>query len=181
MQASSSELMKKKGFIVVMCLCAGFLSCKKQAPQLPSNKVIADNTEANTLLDINQNLAQKEDSLLEVFALKKNKSFKKNEIGFWYKIEQTGKGSKVEDKSACNFSYKLTLLNGKTVEEDKKQIVIGKKQVVSGLEEGIKLLHYGDSATFIIPWYLGYGMNGNKPMIPPYTSIIYQIKLENQY
>lgn len=170
--------MKKTGFLLVCCLCIGFFSCKKQAPQLPSNKVVADNTETKTLLDINQNLASKEDSLLEVFALKKDKAFIKNEIGFWYKIVLAGKGPKVEDKSTCNFSYRLTLLNEKTVEKGKKQIVIGKKQVVSGLEEGMKLLHYGDSATFIIPWYLGYGMNGNKPQVPPYTSIIYHIKLE---
>ncbi|HET7732253.1 MAG TPA: FKBP-type peptidyl-prolyl cis-trans isomerase [Paludibacter sp.] len=171
--------MKKTGFLLVLCLCAGFYSCKKQAPQIPSNKVVVDNTEAKTLLDINQNLALKEDSLLEIFAKKKDKSFIKNEIGFWYKIELAGSGPKVTDKSTCNFSYKLTLLNGKTLEEGKKQVVIGKKQIVAGLEAGLKMLHHGDSATFIIPWYLGYGMNGNKPLVLPYTSIIYQIKLDN--
>ncbi|HEY6915418.1 MAG TPA: FKBP-type peptidyl-prolyl cis-trans isomerase [Paludibacter sp.] len=172
--------MKKKGFLFVLCLCAGFYSCKKQAPQIPSNKVVVDNTEAQTLLDINQNLALKEDSSLEIFARKKDKSFIKNEIGFWYKIELAGSGPKVADNSTCNFSYKLLLMNGKTIETSKKHVVIGKKQIVAGLEAGLKMLHYGDSATFIIPWYLGYGMNGNKPQIPPYTSIIYHIKLDNQ-
>jgi FKBP-type peptidyl-prolyl cis-trans isomerase len=171
--------MKKIGSLLVICLCLGFFSCKKQAPQIPSNKIVIDNSNAETLLAINQNLAIKEDSLLEIFAKKKDKSFVKNEIGFWYKIDQAGNGLKVTDKSTCNFSYKLMLLNGKIVEEGKRQILIGKKQAIYGLEEGMKLLHHGDHATFIIPWYLGYGMNGNKPLIPPYTSIIYQIKLDN--
>jgi len=48
---------------------------------------------------------------------------------------------------------------------------------VNGLEESMKLLREGDSATIIIPWYLGYGMKGKEPKIPPYTSIIYQIKI----
>jgi len=171
--------MKKVGFILIMCLCTGFFSCKKQAPQIPSNKIVVDNTEAKTLLDINQNLALKEDSLLEIFVQKNDKSFIKNEIGFWYKIEQAGNGPKVTNKSTCNFTYRLALLNGKIVEKGKKQIGIGKKQIIAGLEEGMKLLHHGDSATFIIPWYLGYGMNGNKPFILPYKSIIYRIRLDN--
>ena len=120
--------MKKVGFILIMCLCTGFFSCKKQAPQIPSNKIVVDNTEAKTLLDINQNLALKEDSLLEIFVQKNDKSFIKNEIGFWYKIEQAGNGPKVTNKSTCNFTYRLALLNGKIVEKGKKQIGIGKKQ-----------------------------------------------------
>jgi len=131
------------------------------------------------MLVINQSLAIKEDSLLEIYAKKKDKALIKNELGFWYKIEQSGKGLKVKDKSTCKFSYRLTKLDGKIIEKDRKQVIIGKKLIVTGLEEGIKLLHHGDSATFIIPWYLGYGMKGNKPFIPPYTSIIYEIKLDN--
>ena len=171
--------MKKIGFALIICLVGGFYSCRKQSPQLPSNKIEVDNSEAKALLDINQNLTVKEDSLLEVFAKKQNKAYAKHELGFWYAIEQAGTGKKVGDKSICNFSYKLTLLTGNKIEEGRKQITIGKKEVVPGLEEGIKLLHYGDSATFIIPWYLGYGMKGNKPKVLPYTSVIYRIRLNN--
>jgi len=69
------------------------------------------------------------------------------------------------------------LINGKVIQEDEKQVIIGKKQVVTGLEEGLKLMHKGESATFIIPSYLGFGMKGNMPLVPPYTSLVYQIKL----
>ncbi|MFT3753657.1 MAG: FKBP-type peptidyl-prolyl cis-trans isomerase [Paludibacter sp.] len=161
--------MKKNGFALALCLLAGFSSCKKQAPQLPSNKIEVDNSEAIALLDINQNLTAKEDSSIEAFAKKQNKVYVEHELGFWYVIEQAGTGQKVSDKSICNFSYELFLLNGNKIEEGRKQITIGKKEVIQGLEEGIKLLHRGDSATFIIPWYLGYGMKGNKPKVLPYT------------
>lgn len=171
--------MNRIGFALIILLFAVFSSCKKQIPQLPSNKIEVDNSEAIALLDINQNLTVKEDSLLEVFAKKQNKTYVKHELGFWYAIEQAGTGKKVNGKATCNFSYELTLLNGDKIEVGRKQITIGKKQVVPGLEEGIKLLHYGDSATFIIPWYLGYGMKGNKPKVLPYTSVIYSIKLNN--
>jgi FKBP-type peptidyl-prolyl cis-trans isomerase len=71
------------------------------------------------------------------------------------------------------------LLNGKSIENKTTTIKFGKKQSTVGLEEGIKLLQQGDSATFIIPWYLGYGMAGNETTIPPYTSLIYHVRIKN--
>ena len=164
--------------IFVLLSCLFISSCKKQSPQLPSNKGIeVDNTNASLLI-INKRLATKEDIILKKFVEHKG-SFKKNEIGFWYKVYDSGNGSLIKDSSVCKFSSQLTLLNGKILEKGVKQFVIGKKQMIVGLEEGLKLMHRGDSATFIIPWYLGYGMIGNKPLVPPYTSIIYKVKLLN--
>ena len=169
--------MKKGSYTFIILLCVTLFSCNKQAPQLPSNKVVVDNSKANTMLAINQDLAAKEDSLLNILVKKKYNSFSKSDMGCWYKIDQPGKGKKINDKSVCSFSYKLILTNGKVVESGKNQVTIGKNQIVNGLEESLKLLHEGDSATIIIPWYMAYGMKGKEPKIPPYTSIIYQIKI----
>lgn len=164
--------------LALIISCMFFTACKKQAPQLPSNKgVEIDNVNAS-LIKINQRLAAKEDLKLEQFTKTKG-AFKKNETGFWYIIYKSGNGPLLRDSVSCKLSGQLMLLNGKTVEEDTKQLVIGKKEVIAGLEEGLKLMRKGDSATFIIPWYLGYGLIGRKPLVPPYTSIIYKIKVLN--
>ncbi|MDP4238778.1 MAG: FKBP-type peptidyl-prolyl cis-trans isomerase [Bacteroidota bacterium] len=165
--------------ITWVMLCFLLVSCNKQSPQLPSNKGIEIDENKVSLLAINQNLAKKEDRLLGRFALKKDKAFKRSAIGFWYKIDQLGNGSKIKDSVNCKFSCKLISLTGNILQSDEKRIVVGKKQVVSGLEEGLKLMNKGDSATFIIPWYLAYGMKGNEPLVPPYTSIIYAVKVFN--
>lgn len=143
---------------------------------MPSNKGNKETESATNLLLINQKLAAKEDSILQLYA-QKDTAYKKNDLGFWYKINQKANGAKIKDKDKCRFTYQMLLLNGKVIEKADKQIVIGQKQIVVGLEEGIKQMHKGESATLIIPWYLGYGMNGNKPLVPPYTSVIYQIKI----
>ena len=153
-------------------------SCKRQSPQLPSNKGVEIDKNEESLLKINHRLAIKEDALLKKYT-ENNGTFKKNDLGFWSKIIPSGTGSEIKDSSVCKISSKLRLLNGKTLKVEQKQFVIGKKQLVVGLEEGIKLMHKGDSAIFVIPWYLGFGMKGNEPLIPPYTSIIYEIKLLN--
>ena len=166
----------KKNRVFIFILFCSLLSCVKQSPQPPSNKGNTGDENVATLLVINQNLTLKEDSILEKF-VQKEIGYKKSDLGFWYKIQQTAAGKLIKDKDKCQFSYQMAFLNGKVIEKAEKQIVIGQKQIVVGLEEGIKLMHKGDSATFIIPWYLGYGLKGNKPNVPPYTSLIYHIKV----
>jgi len=164
--------------VMIVFACIGFSSCNKQIPQLPANKIVEDNSDAQALLAINENLTAKEDSLLEIYVAKTDKKLRRNELGFWYKVARPGSKLKIEEEKTCNFSYKLSLLNGKLVDQGKKQVKIGKKEIVVGLEEGLKLIHHGDSALFVIPWYLGYGMKGEKSLVPAYTSIIYEIKVE---
>ena len=162
--------------LFVIIILFGFVSCNKQSPQLPSNKGNVADKDVVALLAINQNLATKEDSILQNFA-DKEIAFRKSKLGFWYKINQPTKGILLKDKDICKFVFQMKLLNGKVLEEGEKQIVIGKKQVVTGLEQGLRLMCKGDSATFIIPSNLAYGMKGNLPLVPPYTSLIFQIKL----
>jgi FKBP-type peptidyl-prolyl cis-trans isomerase FkpA len=168
--------MRKAGYLLVLVSCFGFFSCIKQAPQLPSNKGVEFDTKSASLLIINQNLAKKEDIILANFASKKG-GFTKSELGFWYKIDNMGKGIQIKDSSVCKFEFKMTLLDGKELQVGKQQIIIGKKQTIIGLEEGLKLMHKGDEATLIIPWYLGYGMKGLEHKVPSYTSILYNIKI----
>lgn len=165
--------MIKNSIIILFFFCC-LCSCIKQSPQLPANKGNITNEEVANLLLINQKLAEKEDSILLLLA-QMDTSYKKSDLGFWYKITKSANGAKINDKDKCRFAYQMMLLDGKLLESAEKQIVIGQKQIVVGLEEGIKLMHKGQSGTFIIPWYLGYGMKGNKPLVPPYKSLIYHI------
>ena len=126
--------MRKSSYIFIILFCAALFSCNKKAPQLPSNKVVIDNSKTTTMLAINQDLALKEDSLLNILVKKKYSLFHKSDMGCWYKIEQPGEGKKIRDKSVCSFSYKLMLTDGKVVETGKNQITIGKNQIVNGLE-----------------------------------------------
>jgi len=172
-------MFKLKHTVALLFICLLILSCKRQKPQLPANKGSLTDTSIVSLLTINQNLAKKEDVYIKRIALQKGKTFKRNELGFWYEIDHKGNGTEIKDSTVCKISYTLSTLNGKELQNDIKQVAIGKKQVATGLEEGLKLMKKGDSATFIIPWYLAYGMKGSEPSIPPYTSLIYKIKVFN--
>ena len=166
-----------KHFLTILIAGCLFLSCTKTAPQLPANKGNVVDKNISNLMEVNQKLAAKEDSTLMIFATKTDAKFKKSEIGFWYKVDVPTNGELIKDKDICKLLCTSLSLDMKVIQTEKMQIIIGKKQLVVGLEEGLKLLHKGESATFIIPWYLAYGRNGKGSHIKPYTSIVYQIKL----
>ena len=56
---------------------------------------------------------------------------------------------------------------------------IGYSKELSGLNHGIKLLQIGDNAKIIIPSYLGFGMSGYGKAVPPYSTLLLNVKLLN--
>ena len=48
-----------------------------------------------------------------------------------------------------------------------------------GLNYAIKLLKIGDKAKIIIPSYLGFGMSGYGKSVPPYSTLMLNVKLLN--
>jgi len=170
--------MKKQQIYIflVLSICIGLMACTKQAPQIPANKGNADDQNAATLLDINKTLTVREDSILQEYA-KAKPDFKKSELGFWYKINNLNANPLLKKNDSFRCKIDIFLLNGRRIQADEKVIVLGKKQLIRGLEEGLKLMRRGESATFIFPWYLAYGMKGDDKLIPSYTSLIYQIEV----
>lgn len=162
-------------FFVVLCV---MMACSKPSPQLPSNKGTHVDERAEGLLIVNKRLAVREDSLLNAFA-KNDAALLKNELGFWYKIDKKTNGKVPKEKEKCKFALQVMLLDNKVVMTIEQQIEIGKKQTIVGVEEALKLMHRGESATLILPWYLAYGMLGNQDIVPPYTSIICKVQLYN--
>ncbi len=55
----------------------------------------------------------------------------------------------------------------------------GQKFDTEGLEEGVGLLRKGGKATLIVPQHIAYGPEAKGQMIPPYSTIIYEVELIN--
>ena len=54
---------------------------------------------------------------------------------------------------------------------------LGQQQVIPGFDEGVSLMHLGDSALFVIPSGLAYGPGGSAPTIPANAVIRFNVKL----
>ncbi len=53
---------------------------------------------------------------------------------------------------------------------------IGEGHVVPGMDEALRNMRVGEKARVLIPWNLGYGEEGNPPVIPPKTDLIFDIE-----
>lgn len=56
---------------------------------------------------------------------------------------------------------------------------LGYSKQMRGFNHAIKLLKIGESAKIIIPSYLGFGMSGYGKEVPPYATLLLNIKLLN--
>jgi len=77
--------------------------------------------------------------------------------------------------------FTVSLLNGticySSDSSGTESFLIDHDQVESGLHEGIKLMHEGDRAKFILPSHLAHGLIGDRARIPARAPIVYDIEL----
>lgn len=126
-------------------------------------------------------VAIKNDSLLVLKYITKNKGFKKLASGlFLKKLVANSKGIPTQNGAMLSVNYKGWLIDGDVFDENKNappfKFVLGMKQVIAGWEQGLKQMKKGETYQLVIPWYLAYGSQGNGP-IPPFTSIVFNIQL----
>jgi FKBP-type peptidyl-prolyl cis-trans isomerase len=101
--------------------------------------------------------------------------------GLWIVVEKPGTGKRIADNMLVTFAFKSTLLNGQpcyeATPEDPKQITIGKGEVESGVEQGLKRLSEGAEAVLFLPPHLGHGNFGDRVKIPGNSTLIYRVQV----
>ena len=158
----------------VLIFSVGLNSCTKPTPQLPSNKNTNRNTTVQTMLEMNKVLALKEDSVIQAMVDEQAIPYIKSKSGIWYSVIHATNSDSLKNDSIVSFSYTLYNLEGTEILSEKKSVRLGKKEIPTGLEDGLRLMRKGETIRLIVPWYLAYGMKGNED-VPPYTSLMFVI------
>ncbi|MBN2521238.1 MAG: FKBP-type peptidyl-prolyl cis-trans isomerase [Bacteroidales bacterium] len=104
--------------------------------------------------------------------------------GLYFIPVKKGRGETVKVGDTVLVHYEGKFLNGKFFDSTKKrneafEFVYGQQwQVIEGLEEAIGLMNSGAKALVIIPSSIGFGEGGSSTgIIPPFTSIIFELEL----
>jgi FKBP-type peptidyl-prolyl cis-trans isomerase len=101
--------------------------------------------------------------------------------GLWYQIIRQGSGKSFSENDKVIMEYECSLLDGTKCYSSKdlgpKEVTLGRSEMEPGLNEGLRLLNPGAEAVFIIPPYLGYGLIGDRKMIPPRAVIVYNVNI----
>jgi FKBP-type peptidyl-prolyl cis-trans isomerase len=106
--------------------------------------------------------------------------------GLYFIPQKTGYGNKPLTNDSLTIHYIGKLIDGTefdntyTDEEAFTYVVGGSIEVISGFREGILLMREGQTAVFIMPSTLAYGARQNG-LIPPYSSLIFEVELRKIY
>ena len=104
--------------------------------------------------------------------------------GLKYIILKKGNGTKAENGKKVGVHYSGYLGDGtwklfdSSVQRGQPiEFTLGIGQVIKGWDEGIGLMNVGDKMRLIIPYSLAYGEGGRPPIIPPKSTLIFDVEL----
>jgi FKBP-type peptidyl-prolyl cis-trans isomerase len=96
-------------------------------------------------------------------------------------LKNDNSGKLLQSLEEVNLKFKIFLLSGELCySSDKtgiKKVKIDQDHVETGLHEGLKLLHKGDKAIFIIPSHLAHGVVGDNDKIPPKSPLFVELEV----
>ena len=104
------------------------------------------------------------------------------ESGLIKVVNQEGTGEPSEEGDTVKVHYTGMLDDGSVFDSSVKRnepfdLELGTGMVIPGWEIGIKGMKAGEKARLIIPYYLAYGERGYPPVIPPKSTLEFDVEL----
>jgi FKBP-type peptidyl-prolyl cis-trans isomerase len=99
--------------------------------------------------------------------------------GLRWILQEKGNGLSPVKGDLVSVQYRGTTLDGRQFDAGVYDFKIGYGEVIKGWDLGIELLKPGSEAVLYIPSKLAYGSRGSGMRIPPFASLIFEVKLLN--
>ncbi|HWP81201.1 MAG TPA: FKBP-type peptidyl-prolyl cis-trans isomerase [Bacteroidota bacterium] len=158
-----------------------------------STQMISDETAHALLVSLQQELAAKRDESIRTMGEKNKKdgdaflaeNKKKQGIvtlpsGLQYKIIVAGKGKKPTATQTVTVHYKGTFIDGIEFDNSYKKgspATFEVNSVIPGWSEALQLMPVGSKWQIFIPAELGFGERGAGQVIPPNSTLIFEVEL----
>ncbi|MDN0116912.1 FKBP-type peptidyl-prolyl cis-trans isomerase N-terminal domain-containing protein [Yersinia intermedia] len=164
-------------------LVSGFNDEMNKQSSMSSKDLSAALTTFNSTVDKKMNeLATKSEkssnSYLQEFD--KKKGVKKSPSGFSYQVVSAGNNKKNTGNGPLRIQLRESLSTGVIVSDtdklEDKSITIYYEQLPPLLQEGINMIGEGGFVKIVVPAQLVYGDAGSPPLIPPKSTLIYDLK-----
>lgn len=112
---------------------------------------------------------------------KVSSEIKETPSGLKYRILKEGDGPKPEKGNKVKVHYTGKLTDGSVFDSSKDRgpfvFKLGIGQVIKGWDEGVSDMKVSEIRELIIPPNLGYGKRGYPPVIPPSSTLIFEVEL----
>lgn len=93
-----------------------------------------------------------------------------------------GTGAEAVAGKSVTVHYHGTLTNGTKFDASRDhgqpfQFTLGRGQVIRGWDEGVAGMKVGGKRKLVIPPDMGYGARGFPPVIPPNSTLVFEVEL----
>jgi FKBP-type peptidyl-prolyl cis-trans isomerase len=137
-----------------------------------------------TLLSVDSpgSLIKKEETSLKQYLETNKVTTQPTTSGLYYIETLAGKGAKVDSGSWVKVHFSVSLVDGKPIfstydRGEPMEFEFGKRFDTPGFEEGVSKMLKGGKATLVVPSAIAFGENGRGAMVPPYSTVIYNVEL----
>lgn len=110
----------------------------------------------------------------------KKENVKTTASGLQYVVEKEGEGAQPTAEDEVTVHYTGKLLNGTVFDSSVNRgepATFPLNRVIPGWTEGVQLMKEGAKYTFFIPSDLAYGAQGVPNVIPPHSTLIFEVEL----
>lgn len=159
-------------FMLISMLSCNSSEGSRNTQKAPGKKEMAE---------LNRYMVQKDRERIQNYIERKGLSMKETESGLWYQIISEGNGNYFSDNDRVVMDYDCFLLDGTRCYDSKesgyREVILGRSELESGLNQGLRMLKPGGEALFILPPFLAYGLVGDGRKIPPRSVVVYNIRI----
>lgn len=124
---------------------------------------------------------KEERAILQEYLIKNNINIEPTASGLYFMPIKKGRGVQPDTGNMCQVYMSVKQLDGTKLfdnfEARAVDVEFGKNFDTKGFMEALSMLRVGGSAEIIVPSWIGVGDMGRES-VPPFTTLIYEIKLE---
>ena len=161
-----------------------FVGCKQPEARKPityhSGTFIKESVQRN------KNLVQNEEKIIQNH-IKNDTAHKyyQSDLGFWYKYHQANTTDTLTPKKGdiVNIDFEIYDINENLIydkdETTPKIYAVDKQEIMVGLRHAVKLMHKGETISFLFPSHMAYGYLGDKEKIGANEPLICKVTLND--
>ncbi len=161
--------------------CACTLSLTVACNRAARHNDAATHFTQEQLIEANKRKIDRENVNIDSFIAQTDWRMKETKTGLRYEVYHHGEGDSARTGMVAEVTYRALLLDGTQVATtppgETRPVRIGQDDEVTGLHEALGMLAIGDSARFILPSHLAYGLTGLNKKVPPNAAIFYDLHL----
>ena len=104
------------------------------------------------------------------------------ESGLKYIVVEAGEGPKPQSGTSIRAHYTGKFLSGRVFDSSVQrgepfELEVGMGRVIKGWDEALLDMQKGEKRILVIPSHLGYGERGQPPIIPPRSTLVFDVEL----